>query len=437
MKKIRSASKARWSLSTIAIAAVSIAALSFTGCRAAQDRADAPAATAADKEMDTDERPNDARPGQPDDVQPGQPDDTQPGQSDDDRADRVHAESQPSDPAAPLTMDKVLELAQKGAELSWADLEGYAHTDVGSGLFCLHFPIDDQFALLMGGADLDSPPMYVRLMSAQDQSLYIDIREEDVQRFIDQVDLAAAANAQEIHRYVEIPAHIKEIHEDHILIRSDADRYPGAFTVSDAQGAAGTDTLKEGAGIRILMEDLHERDAQGLPCYRAEDILVLADADRPDTARADILLTAAPALTLSDTLSSTLNGFQVLSGSYTWTVLDGGQAQSVVACGSAPLAAETKDDIPRLRLPRYNGADQVLYSFNTQISPDLLTIRQWDSTAAGDPDAKEQMVTTCYQPLPFIQLEAGKIYEVSAEWDNSTADQKGFYGTASYMFMTE
>ena len=262
-------------------------------------------------------------------------------------------------------------------------------------------------------------------MSAQDQSLYIDIREEDVQRFIDQVDLAAAANAQEIHRYVEIPAHIKEIHEDHILIRSDADRYPGAFTVSDAQGAAGTDTLKEGAGIRILMEDLHERDAQGLPCYRAEDILVLADADRPDTARADILLTAAPALTLSDTLSSTLNGFQVLSGSYTWTVLDGGQAQSVVACGSAPLAAETKDDIPRLRLPRYNGADQVLYSFNTQISPDLLTIRQWDSTVAGDPDAKEQMVTTCYQPLPFIQLEAGKIYEVSAEWDNSTADQKG------------
>lgn len=428
---MRASFKTRPSLLTKALTAVSIAALSvsFTGCRAADSRRDAPAPTAAPT----------AAPTVPE-----------------------TKEILPSDPAVPLTMDKVLELAKKGEDLSWNDLDGYAHTDVGSGLYILHFRIDDQFSLLMGGAGPDSKPLYVRLESVQDPDLYIDIREADVQDFIDRATAgkdpgaggtgktssktdrtdpgtaAADPRTERTREYVDIAAHSKELHEDYMLIRSDADDYPGAFVVTGAQEAAGTDVLQEGVPIRIRMEDLQKEDLQGLSCYRAEQILVLEDENgADDNAREDILLLSAPVLHLSDMLSSTLDSFEVPPGLYSWTVPDGEQGRSTQACGMAPLAAAAMEDVPRLKLPRYNGTDDVLYSFYTQIPPDILTIRQWDGTAAEDPDAKEQVVTTCYQPLPFIDLEAGKIYEVAAEWKKSNADQNGFYGTASYVFVTE
>ncbi len=382
----------KWPFTTIAFTAFSIAVISCTGCGttgtdgagcgttgAEAGSSESTAVTAADRVMETNE------------MTEGGPPEGNIGGNDHGR------EQDLPDPATPLTLDRVLELAEKGDALSWDDLAGYAQRDVGSGLYILHFEIDDQFFLLMGGAGPDSPPMYVRLVSVQDEDLYIDIREEDVQSFIDRV-LAGGESGT-------------------------------GGTDGSGSGAGGTGGVGSGTtGTGGSGYGTTGTDGSGYGTTGAE------------AGHEDLLLTSAPALCLQDALSSTLSCFEVPAGSYSWNVTVPGtdQGTGIVACGMGPLAAAAMETVPRLTLPRYQGMDQVLYTFDTRLPPDSLTVRQWDSQAAQDPDtAKEQAIVTCYPPFSFLELESGKIYEVFAEWEEGSAGQNGFYGTASYVFVTE
>lgn len=86
--------------------------------------------------------------------------------------------------ARTLTMEKVKALAQKGEDLGWRDFGIYPHEDVGSGLYVYRYEIDENYSLLIGGASQEEPPMYIRLVSAQDSEKYIDIRTERIEDFI-------------------------------------------------------------------------------------------------------------------------------------------------------------------------------------------------------------------------------------------------------------
>ena len=97
-------------------------------------------------------------------------------------------EPQPSTPEKPqkLTLEKVKELAKKGDNLSWADFKSFEGKEVGSGLYIIAYPIDDKYAVTIGGGGSEEKPMYIYLIynNNAEKENRIDIRHDDVDKFI-------------------------------------------------------------------------------------------------------------------------------------------------------------------------------------------------------------------------------------------------------------
>lgn len=92
---------------------------------------------------------------------------------------------EPDNEKLDLTIERVIRLAEnKGEELTWSDFQMYNAIDTGSGLYILVYEIDETFDLMIGGGAPVSPPMYIRLVTKADRDNYIDIRTEDVEKFI-------------------------------------------------------------------------------------------------------------------------------------------------------------------------------------------------------------------------------------------------------------
>lgn len=233
---------------------------------------------------------------------------------------------------------------------------------------------------------------------------------------------------------VEIPAHIKEISGQEILISSDADAFPGVFSVEVPETVSIVSELSEGGFIRILMQNLEE-EISGIPKYLANDILPLDEPEEPLRADYDLMLTSPPVINLSDPLSSTWESFEVLPGNYSWNYGSGGEMTGVIACGTHPLDAAAR--IAKLELPKYQRMDTILYSIGMDVGPDRFIVRKWDADDVGNTQARELSVITIYEPTLLLHLETDKIYELTAIWEKEKADMRGFYGDAGYMFATE
>ncbi len=83
-----------------------------------------------------------------------------------------------------LSIEKVIELSQKGNDLSWDDFEKYEGKEVGSGLYILAYEINNEYHLIIGGRDKKETPMYIRLVRNENKDDFIDIRQENVEEFI-------------------------------------------------------------------------------------------------------------------------------------------------------------------------------------------------------------------------------------------------------------
>ena len=83
-----------------------------------------------------------------------------------------------------LTLEIVKELAKKGEALSWKDFALYESVETGSGLYILIYEIDENYNLMIGGPSMDEDPIYIRLVKADDVDAYIDIRTEDIEKFL-------------------------------------------------------------------------------------------------------------------------------------------------------------------------------------------------------------------------------------------------------------
>ena len=91
---------------------------------------------------------------------------------------------EPKNEKLDLTIERVIRLAEnRGEELTWSDFQMYSGRDVGSGLFILLYEIDENFELRIGGVPTVEP-MYIRLVTKSDRDNYIDIRTEDVEKFL-------------------------------------------------------------------------------------------------------------------------------------------------------------------------------------------------------------------------------------------------------------
>lgn len=84
-----------------------------------------------------------------------------------------------------LTIEKVIELSKKGDTLTWGDFEPYDNVDIGSGLYILLYDMEEPYYIIIGGTSMDINPMYIHLVSAQNQEDFIDIRTESVEDFIE------------------------------------------------------------------------------------------------------------------------------------------------------------------------------------------------------------------------------------------------------------
>lgn len=152
-------------------------------------------------------------------------------------------------------------------------------------------------------------------------------------------------------------------------------------------------------------------------------------------AKPDILLTSAPTLSLNDSLSSTLARFEVSSGNYSWSYLEKGETVSLVACGMHPLDTDP-ETVEKLKVPKYNGMDSAFYSLSCVVAPDSVTVREWDISQLGDAEAEESSSVN-YGDSALIELKPGKVYEITANWDESKLEFNGFFGEAGYVVITE
>lgn len=84
-----------------------------------------------------------------------------------------------------LTIEKIIELSEKGEALTWGDFEQYENSgDIGSGLYVIRYDMEEPYYVLVGGADTETIPMYIRLVSTQNTDNYIDIRTESIDDFL-------------------------------------------------------------------------------------------------------------------------------------------------------------------------------------------------------------------------------------------------------------
>lgn len=340
-----------------------------------------------------------------------------------------------------LTMEELFSLV-KERRLNWTDFEPYASKDIGFGLYILMYPIDDDFCLLIGGSG-QGEPMYMRVYLWDLEEYFelgknLDGIEESrgLERFIQE--------KREVPYYISIAAHVKEVNmdncQDRILISSDTDAYPGVFWVLNIQEAMGNDDLqklKGGVSINILMKKMNQGyKIEGIPVYKAKDMICFSDDEEGASGEEDILLTSAPELVLGDLLSSQLSSFAVKPGSFTWTVKEDKGEQQMIACGAAPLDEAGVHWKEKLKIPSYS-ADRTLYHYSTKIMPDSLVLRQWDISDKGKDEAKEELIVAYYDKMGFVELQKGKVYELNAEWMKENYQKNNFYGTASYVFVTE
>lgn len=237
--------------------------------------------------------------------------------------------------------------------------------------------------------------------------------------------------------FVGINAHIKEIGQDgSILISSDSDGFPGAFLVEVPEGICEPSLLKGGTLIRILMQDLEKQDAHGLLWYLACEISLREDeGTEPD--REAFLLTSAPSFVLKNALFDGEDFVEIKSGNYSWNSKKGDGMTSTIACGSHPLYEVMNEHAASLKLPQYKDGDSVVYSFSCGVLPDRLTVSEWSAEDIGSDGAQEISVVTFYDPIPFLELKAGRVYEFAAVWEEENLEQNGFFGNAGYALKTE
>ena len=112
---------------------------------------------------------------------------------------------------------------------------------------------------------------------------------------------------------------------------------------------AGTETSSDTSG-ESEMETSSEAGSEPAPASPA--------VGTSEKAHADVLLTAPPEITLSDSLSSANTSFTLHSGTGEWSWVDKDEITTSVACGSAPLDMDP-EQAAMLDVPDYNRLDSV------------------------------------------------------------------------------
>ena len=117
---------------------------------------------------------------------------------DDDAVD-VPVEDIPSDIAMPgLTIRTLRSLIERyGEGLSWDTFDAYSSREVGSGLYILYYPVGMDYHLLIGGGSVETPPMYIYLVSEYDPNHFVDVINGNIDYFLNSAPQTAEFSYEE------------------------------------------------------------------------------------------------------------------------------------------------------------------------------------------------------------------------------------------------
>lgn len=234
-----------------------------------------------------------------------------------------------------------------------------------------------------------------------------------------------------VEKKVVMRAVVKELDGEKMLISSRSDAFPGAFYAQLPETGMDLSDISAGDTVLICMKDL-EKTEEKLPCY--EVVSVMGNPEKQE-GREDVLLTGAPEISLQDALSSTLAEYVMLSGNYSWNYMQDGEMLSLVACGEAPFET-AKGARDKLKIPHYNGLEEVAYLVGCQVMPDRFTLQEWQ--VPMEDTAKQPVSETVYYEPPFmIALKKDRAYIITAVWEKQEETEGGFYGEAEYVLVTE
>ena len=200
----------------------------------------------------------------------------------------------------------------------------------------------------------------------------------------------------------------------------------GTETSSDTSGESETETSSD-TGSKAETETSSEAGSEPAPASPA--------VGTSEKAHADVLLTAPPEITLSDSLSSANISFTLHSGTGEWSWADKDEITTSVACGSAPLDMDP-EQAATLDVPDYNRLDSVPYLLSCVVLPDRILLREWDIQDLGAAEAEPLSETEYSEVLP-IELKKDRVYELVATWEEEKLEERFFFGEASYLFLTE
>ena len=89
-----------------------------------------------------------------------------------------------------------------------------------------------------------------------------------------------------------------------------------------------------------------------------------------------------------------------------------------------------------LKIPDYNGLEDVNYMLSCTKMPERVTIREWDISQLEETETAEPSVKV-YAGQGMLPLKPDKIYELVAEWPEENLKEQGFFGEASYVVVTD
>jgi beta-lactamase regulating signal transducer with metallopeptidase domain len=114
-------------------------------------------------------------------VKAGNPSVTEPGGSQ-----NPGSSDEPTNVVKPtLTLAELQDLVRrKGENLTWSDFSDYYYEDIGSGQHILRYTINADYYLLIGGSNMEVPPMYIRLVSVANSDNHIDVRYKSMDDFL-------------------------------------------------------------------------------------------------------------------------------------------------------------------------------------------------------------------------------------------------------------
>ena len=84
-----------------------------------------------------------------------------------------------------------------------------------------------------------------------------------------------------------------------------------------------------------------------------------------------------------------------------------------------------------------NYDTEIYYTVDTGATPDRMVQTSWKSEYIGDESADAMEVYTMLENFDSLPLKTDRVYQITVIWSEENYESRGYYGTLTYMFMTQ